>query len=447
MSQNFVINGVTYPYPDVGESDWGQPLVDWSNAVTNGMLQKSGGAFTLTAEVDFGGSFGVKSLYYKSRTSNPASAGQIRLARADVISWRNQANGADLSLGVDSSDRLTWPGDVVLENNKFLKSKNTAAAVGSLIGRNGSDELIIGESTFNNPIRHITGNSYQTFENNGSEKARILASGFVGIGIASPQAIFQVKQASNIDLLVAGATALTGAISLNAVNDNNSANIPMEFRASKFNFSTGNVGIGADPGATLHVMSESADVDSGLRLERTGATAGRYNLILNASGQLVVRPVDDTTVGILMASNGAVTLQGSKTNDSAAAGKVGEYVQSVITSNTNFPTSGQWGDLTNISLTAGDWDVVVALNMVNNGATVTDAYIGQSATSGNSTPGNSGDTYLPIKLATAVTPGGGCLSAMRVSLSGTTTIYFKYFANYSVATPQANGRISARRVR
>lgn len=78
------------------------------------MLQKAGGLFQLLAEVDFGTSFGLKSLYYKSRTSSPADAGQLRLARADVINWRNQNNDANLSLSVDSSDNLFFNGVAIV---------------------------------------------------------------------------------------------------------------------------------------------------------------------------------------------------------------------------------------------------------------------------------------------------------------------------------------------
>lgn len=104
------VNNIAYSYPAPGDQNWGTNASDWAAAITAGMLQKAGGAFTLTAEVDFGASFGVKSLYYKTRTSNGASAGQVRLARADVISWRNEANSADLDLGVNSSNQLTFGG-------------------------------------------------------------------------------------------------------------------------------------------------------------------------------------------------------------------------------------------------------------------------------------------------------------------------------------------------
>jgi len=110
MSLPLTINGVVYPFPQEGDNNWGPDVTDWAVAVTGGMLQKSGGLFQLLAEVDFGTGFGVKSLYYKSRTANVADAGQVRLARADVISWRNQANNANLDLSVNASNQLLFNG-------------------------------------------------------------------------------------------------------------------------------------------------------------------------------------------------------------------------------------------------------------------------------------------------------------------------------------------------
>lgn len=115
MSIALTINGQVFQYPEPGDSNWGVQATLWASAVTTGMLQKAGGTFTLTAEVDFGASFGIKSLYYKTRTANIADAGQFRLARADVISWRNQANGANLDLSVNASNELLFNG-VQLQN-------------------------------------------------------------------------------------------------------------------------------------------------------------------------------------------------------------------------------------------------------------------------------------------------------------------------------------------
>lgn len=108
MAQSVTLNGSSFSIPDVGENDWGQNVTDFLVAIPGAVLQKSGGSFTLTAEVDFGATYGLKTAYYKSQTSNPATAGQVRLARADVVSWRNQANGANLDLSVNASDVLLF---------------------------------------------------------------------------------------------------------------------------------------------------------------------------------------------------------------------------------------------------------------------------------------------------------------------------------------------------
>lgn len=106
MSYSLVVNGNTYVYPQLGEENWGTDASNWANAVTSGMLQKAGGTFTLTAEVDFGATYGLKTAYYKSRGSNAASAGILRLANTETIAWRNAGNSANVTLSVDASDQL-----------------------------------------------------------------------------------------------------------------------------------------------------------------------------------------------------------------------------------------------------------------------------------------------------------------------------------------------------
>ena len=129
MSNIITFNGSSYTIPDVGEVDWGQNVTDFLVAIPNGALQPTGGLFSLSAEVDFGSNFGLKSIYYKSRTANIASTGIVRLARTDGVVWRNQANLADLILGVDASDNLTFNG-VILESD-VLPSANIFVGNGS----------------------------------------------------------------------------------------------------------------------------------------------------------------------------------------------------------------------------------------------------------------------------------------------------------------------------
>lgn len=110
MSTNVVLNGVTYAVPAEGDSGWGTVLSNFFIAIGAGVLQKSGGSFALTAETDFGASFGLKASYIKSQSANSASAGIVRLGNAESIKWRNAANSGDLDLTVNASNVLQFNG-------------------------------------------------------------------------------------------------------------------------------------------------------------------------------------------------------------------------------------------------------------------------------------------------------------------------------------------------
>jgi len=125
MTVLLTVNGQNFAYPETGDVSWGPAASDWAVAVTSGMLQKSGGLFLLLGEVDFGANFGLKSIYYKSRTASTAAAGAVRLAVTDLVSWRNNANSADLPLGVDGSNRLTF-------NSVVVQSAITANDTGTI---------------------------------------------------------------------------------------------------------------------------------------------------------------------------------------------------------------------------------------------------------------------------------------------------------------------------
>ncbi len=114
MSIPITFNGVEYDIPEFRDTNYANELTQFFTAIPNGVLQPTGGLFTLLAEADFGASFGLKSLYYKSRGSNISTAGILRLASAEAIGWRNNANGADLLLTTNASDELLFNGAQVL---------------------------------------------------------------------------------------------------------------------------------------------------------------------------------------------------------------------------------------------------------------------------------------------------------------------------------------------
>lgn len=113
MSQIKTLNGVQYTLPQYNDVAWGantgNVLTQYMAAIADVTLQLSGGSFTLTADTNFGATFGLVSTYFKSRTANIASAGQIRLANTDTIKFRNTLNDGDLSVAI-SSNRLTFGG-------------------------------------------------------------------------------------------------------------------------------------------------------------------------------------------------------------------------------------------------------------------------------------------------------------------------------------------------
>src|SRR5262249_36272622 len=69
------------------------------------------------ADADFGGTYGLLSQFLKSRVTNPATSGLVRLAKTDALSWRNNANTGNVSLSIDSSDLLVFNGLSVATGN------------------------------------------------------------------------------------------------------------------------------------------------------------------------------------------------------------------------------------------------------------------------------------------------------------------------------------------
>jgi hypothetical protein len=131
MSSIATLNGVQYIIPAYNDTGWAQGAGNLSlylAAIAANTFQPSGGSFTLTAEADFGSSFGLKTLYIKSETANPSSTGVIRLAKTDSVKWRNNANGADIALTLDGSDNLTYNSTKVLLSGAVVNADINASA-------------------------------------------------------------------------------------------------------------------------------------------------------------------------------------------------------------------------------------------------------------------------------------------------------------------------------
>lgn len=113
MAISITFNGIVYSIPETGDESWGENLTSYFTAIPQGALQKTGGVFTLTADVNFGANFGLLSKYYKSRSANISTAGILRLAVGDAIGWRNNLGDADLLLSINGSDQLVFDGTAI----------------------------------------------------------------------------------------------------------------------------------------------------------------------------------------------------------------------------------------------------------------------------------------------------------------------------------------------
>ena len=140
-----------------------------------------------------------------------------------------------------------------------------------------------------------------------------------------------------------------------------------------------------------------------------------------------------------------VPIKGTTTNDSAAAGFVGEVVSSAATA-TDCAATGAYKDLNTLSVSAGDWLVYAYCEAIRNGATMTGWRMGVSTTTGNDATGLTlGDT---VTLTNMTFDNTTCtMPAVHIQLAAAGSVYQKIRADYSAATPQARGRITAVRIR
>lgn len=404
MSVNLTVNGVTFPFPTVNNLSWGPVVTNWATAITGGVLQKAGGAFTLTAPVDFGSSYGLVAKSLTSKDTNPATTGVLRMGNASAgVVWRNAANGADLALTVNGTNQLTFNG----------------IALGTQVLTDG--HIFVGNSL--NQPNDVAMSGDVTIDDAGATT--------LGANTVSDS---NVKSNAGITLSKLAPTTAYYWYVANA----SGVLTPLGITASRVIVSDAN-GLPSASTVTATTLGY-LDATSSIQTQLNGKQAtGSYAL---STGQ-------QFTGNISFDNNATHGLVGTATNDSAAAGHFGEHVKSAVQSAGAVVTSGQFGDLTSISLTAGDWDVSCAVYAAAGGAW-TAMQIGISTTSGNSTTGlDIGDNRIVASWASSATvPSEFCMSipAYRMSLASPATVYLKVSATYSVG-PSFSGRISARRAR
>jgi hypothetical protein len=164
----------------------------------------------------------------------------------------------------------------------------------------------------------------------------------------------------------------------------------------------------------------------------------------DAWGDIVNTTLDDIDADLKPGAHRATA-----TNDSAPAGRVGEYIESeVLVGSAVALTSTVAANITSISLTAGDWDVWGTVAFSLTGATQTAAPGGWISTTSATAPAipNKGAIaqFFPQQInGQATWPVG----MRRLSLASTTTVYLSASDGFSAGSVSAYGFIGARRAR
>ena len=159
---------------------------------------------------------------------------------------------------------------------------------------------------------------------------------------------------------------------------------------------------------------------------------------------------DETGTGAaVFATSPSITtpnIIGTSTNNSAAAGSVGEVITATAT---QALSSGSVVNVTSITLTAGDWDLSGMLRYSTAGATTTTDVTSAIATANNVVSGGSLVDFFAQTRVTSTTDFATThtFAPTRISISGNTTYYLNCQGTFATSTASAIGRIRARRMR
>ena len=203
--------------------------------------------------------------------------------------------------------------------------------------------------------------------------------------------------------------------------------------------------------ATAILGTFASKAGMGLPTSSTDNTAARFDGTAGAlQGSALV--IADTTGALSRSGDGGIPVQGTNTNDNAAAGQVGEYTESIIAAGSAVSlTTATPANVTSLSLSAGDWDVWGAVSYGFDGTTNVTLTL-SSISLVSATLNNTQGQYFVWRFGAAgLVPqaefGGNTIGPVRMSLASTTTVYLVARADFTVSTSNAYGALKARRVR
>jgi len=219
--------------------------------------------------------------------------------------------------------------------------------------------------------------------------------------------------------------------------------------------------VSVGPGTSGQILQSAGNAANAAYSTSTYPTTNAVSTLLYASSANVMAALATANSGVLTTSSGGVPsidttnfsvlstgvqMKGNNTNTAPPAGFIGQQITASASSVAT--TSGAATNITNISLTAGVWDISGNAVSLPTGGTVAIQAIqfGISATSATLS-GTVGIDWNQLN-GPATGTGALCLSApiVRAVLSTTTTYYLVVTNTYSATTCPSNGKITATRV-
>lgn len=213
-------------------------------------------------------------------------------------------------------------------------------------------------------------------------------------------------------------------------------------------------GFGTADSGKIAIFQSNGDLSVSERLVLADVAGGFSCDVLFGSvlsgNRLIQIPDNDGVFALTQSPDGyarATDILWSSTNDSATAGDIGEFAQSLVTSSPGVTLlTATATNVTSIALTAGDWDVEGAVNFSGTSSTVTVRQAGISATSAT-LPTDGSQVHNGYATTTTSEISSVTLPRKRISLAAPATIYLVASATFSAGSMTSFGQISARRVR